>query len=359
MTLRAPYTTHSLEQGDPRFLPRTPGLRDVMRLFPAPVSVGKGHLGVEGGVTLVGAPGLGKTSLLRHLKHALEQERQMPAALVKLPPIDDSAAVDSFPRYLALLVAELREQLLASPLVTWQDALLPEPPWDGGGDGPAMTPRGLERWVRGLGQRAAQAHGLTLLFDDLDRLSVVPWRVAFVAALRFIFQAAAGLTPVYATWRLYFDESLPGSNYFRNVTRPIFLGPLDAAGERSALVDLGLPALPPPTRARLFELAGGHPRLLHQILSDLDERLGPGAEAELTPDELDRLLAAPAGEGARGLVAELITGSPALPSTLAAIGRGRYRYAELPRSVTASGLVDRDPDGHARVPLLVSRAVGA
>ena len=95
----------------------------------------------------------------------------------------------------------------------------------------AVTPRGLAKWVSALGQAATHAGGMCLLVDDVDVTAETSWKAAFVAALRFTFQSASGITPIYAAWKLFLDESLPGSNYFRNVTRPVFLEPFARGGE--------------------------------------------------------------------------------------------------------------------------------
>lgn len=343
-----PYTTEHLEADDPRIVARTPGVRDVVRLFPAPASVGKGHLGIEGGLTVVGGPGMGKTTLLHQLRRALESERGIPVALVTLPRAGTGEEEQAFHRCLGDLVRQVRLQLesSASTPAEIRRAFEVEPALRGGGQ--PLSPRELECWVRELARAAAQSTGVALLFDELDRVARAPWRVAFVAALRFVFQAAAGITPVYAAWQLYLDEALPGSNYFRNVTRPLFLEPLSAEA-RGALFDLGLRGLPEAARRRVTALAGGHPRLLQRVLADLVELLDGRDAAGLGAEEVDALLARGSTALQRAIAAEAAA-APSLPSTLQALAAGRYPYRTLAKTLVASGLVDEGEDGIAVVP---------
>lgn len=363
-----PDTTESLPGGAAGPVQRVPGLRDLLRLFPDPSSVGRGSIAVEGGITVVAGPGMGRTTLLRQLVPALERERGIPVALITLPSPSGSGGEDDFRAYLAALVAQARAGLLGSELLDSTDqaplrAALEEPALDEGAEEAGITPRGLERWVARLGGAAARTGGVCLLVDEVDGAAVAPWRVAFMAALRFAFQTAARVTPIYASWRLFLDESSPGSHYFRNVTRPLFLTPLAAAApdpgevaERDALVERTLPRLSPAARARAFELAGGHPQLLQRVLSDV--RAGVrGEPAALDAPGVDALLAGAPSAEQRALAARLISGSAELATALRELARGRaYPYRNLSRVMVASGLVDRDAQDQARVPELV-RAV--
>lgn len=343
---------------------RVPGVRELLRLFPDPSSVGRGSLAVEGGITVVAGPGMGRTALLRQLVPALEQERGLPAALVTMPEPSAAAGDDGFRSFLAALVDQARAGLLASPLVEAPElaplrAALEQPAHDEAAGGPGLSPRDLERWVTRLGDAASRGGGVCLLVDAVDAAAAMPWKIAFMAALRFAFQAAARVTPIYASWRLFLDESAPGSHYFRNVTRPVFLAPLAAeprlAGEpseRDAFVDRTLPGLSPSARGRVFALAGGHPKLLQRVLSDLRDA-APAAPAELDAARVDALLAAAAAEQ-RALAARFISGSAELASALRELARGRaYPYRSLSKEMVASGLVDRDAEDRARVPDLV------
>jgi hypothetical protein len=179
-----------------------------------------------------------------------------------------------------------------------------------------------------------------------------------VAGLRFTFQAAAGVTPVFALWSLYFEESMPGSNYFRNVTRPLFVSALDGA-ERDRLIDVGLAALPGAARARVGALAGGHPALLQRVLRALEEAGGDPA-ALGSGDGLDALLS-PARPALVRAAAELLGRVPQLEPALRKLesSPGAVAYAALPRSLVTAGLVDRGAGGEAVLPVLLREALGA
>ncbi len=66
-----PYTTERLAPGSGAAVLRVPGAREVTRLFPEPSAIGRGSLRVEGGITLVAGPGMGKTTLLGEVARAL------------------------------------------------------------------------------------------------------------------------------------------------------------------------------------------------------------------------------------------------------------------------------------------------
>ncbi len=369
------YTTEILDPGARGFIARVPGVREIERLFTEPSSVGRGNLCVEGGLTLVAGPGMGKSSLLRHLLHFMTTERQIPTALVALPSCQSYPGESGFYRYLAQLILQALPQwqrlpLLSTPRYAAVRAALAEPAWDVSGAAlPEVTPRGLERWISRIGSAATHAGGICLLIDNVDEVCPASWKVGFVTALRFVFQASAGVTPIYAAWKLFADESLPGSNYFRNVTRPMFLAPLGevpradgGVGERQQLVALGLPELPAEALLRLSELAGGHPQLLHQLLSDLCAPLAPGRSAsDLGPEMVEALLRGGAADRQRELVRRMLAGAADLATALreidAARGTRRYSYQGLPKMLVASGLVDKDSEGWARVPQRVREAV--
>lgn len=369
--MQHPYTLDALPAGDPRVVPRTPGLRDIERLFPAPVSVGRGRLAVEGGVSIVAGPGLGKTTLLAQLAEALDRERHLATAVVAFPDTAGMLGEDGFYRYLAALVVRIRQSLLASPRIVQtpfaavRAVLAAEPAWDGGGSAghlpgsAVMTPRGFESWMHALGAAAVHAPGLGLLFDDVDAVTPASWKSAFVAALRFTFQSCAGVTPIYALYRVYADESLPGSNYFRNVTRPLFLEPLSTA-ERQALLHLALPALTEESSRRIFSQVGGHPRLVHALLADLCAALPDGSDGdELTPADVDALLGGEAVERQHALVGALIARTPGLIEALRELTASQEprAYRGLSRGLVASGLVDQDADGNAVVPARIAETL--
>ena len=349
-------------------VPRTPGVRELLRLFPDPSSVGRGSIAVEGGITVVAGPGMGRTTLLRQLVSALERERGLPVALVTMPEPERGEGGDGFHRWLASLVEQARAGLLGSALLASAEleplrAALEEPAVDEGGGAPEVTPRGLERWVARLGAASGRTGGVCLLVDDVDSAAAMPWKIAFMAALRFAFQAAARVTPIYASWRLFLDETAPGSHYFRNVTRPVFLTPLGATPaspgeppERDALATAAVPGLAPAARARVFELAGGHPQLLEHVLADLRAGLR-GDPALLDATGVDALLGGAHAAGERALAARLLAGSPELATTLRELARAdAYPFRNLSKVTIASGLVDRDAEDRAVVPELV-RAV--
>lgn len=353
---------------DDRFIVRVPGVREILRLFADPVSAAKGSLSIEGGITLVAAPGMGKRSLLVRLAQALEREREIPAALLDLPPPD--AAEPGFHSFLGAIVREARRALLASPVLAGAPfdatrALLEkEPAWD---DAPGtMTPRGLEHWIAALGQACARAGGLSLLFTNVDEVSTTSWKAAFVGALRFTFQASAGIAPIFGAWDLFLDESAPGSSYFRNVTRPLFLVPLSsdpgadgAPSERIAAARKLSPSIALDALTPIFDLIGGHPLLLERAITIARDRLmtepstWSGAEVAraLTADEeplaspVHRILAR-AG-GLRDALQKILASSPDRP----------YAFRSLPSAVVASGLVDRDAAGNALIPGVVRSAL--
>lgn len=343
---------------------RVPGVRGLLRLFPDPSSVGRGSLAVEGGVTVVAGPGMGRTTLLRQLLSALERERGIPTALLTMPEAAVGSGDDEFSRWLAALVDQARDGLLASRLLAGPDfetlrRVLEEPATDETLSDPEVTPRGLEGWLRRLGAGAVRT-GVCLLVDDVDGAAGKPWKVAFMAALRFAFQAATRVTPIYASWRLFLDETTPGSHYFRNVTRPVFLAPLakvaasGESSERDALVERVLPGLSAEGRARLFALAGGHPQLLHLVLADLRAAFG-GDPSGLDRRTIDALLAGARAAGERALAARLIAGSPELAASLRELLRTEaYPYGSLSKVMVASGLVDSDAAQRAHIPELVA-----
>ncbi len=334
-------------------VPRVPGVREVLRQFPNPASVGRGSLGVEGGITIVGGPGMGKSTLLRQLTRALEEELHLAAGCFALPAIQGYGTTDGFYRYLGELAGAAHEALRTSPgfaraeRASLRAHLQNEPHWDAGSR--SMTPRGLERWAGELGQEALTAGGVCLLIDDADDAAEAPWKAAFVAALRFTFQASTGVTTIYATWRLFLDESLPGSNYFRNVTRPLFLEPLSTTGtpsERERLAQQVAPVLPPEAGALLGAAVGGHPGLLRAALEDACTRW--------TGSETGDLGAVVAADADRQIarVGALVAQTPQLVETLTRLDRAEQPYAHrsLPKAVVATGLVECDPEGMARLP---------
>ncbi len=347
------YTTGPLGPDASTRVERVPGARDIARLFQEPASSGRGALTVEGGITVVGAPGMGVTTLLARLSDLLERERAMPVARIELPVQGGDGGPDAFYRFLGALVDQARAGLLLSPRLRAPDggalaaALADEPPWEG--DEPAITPRGLERWIAQLAPGARRTGGVCLLVDGIDHAAATSWKAALVAALRFTFQSSVGVTPVYGAWSLFLDESLPGSNYFRNVTRPLFLSPLSPR-ERHALVDAGLPALSPAARARLDALVGGHPRLWHSALSAIAGALGsPEEAAALAEADVDALLERTLADD-RAFVAAMLRAAPALAPRLRAL---RSTPGKASRALLASGLVD-ERDGVAVVPARIA-----
>lgn len=358
------YSQAPLPPGHPAFIARTPGVREVVRLFPEPSAAGHGSLGVEGGLTFVAGPGMGRTSLLLHLQAALESERRIPCARVA---IAQGAGATGFQTFLGTLAETARTELLASPSLAAPEhaalraALAQPPPGDVAGEPGALTPRGLQDWIDGVGRAAAQGRGCCLLFDDLDRAAGAEWSGALVAGLRFTFQAASGVTPIFALWNLYFEESMPGSNYFRNVTRPIFVAPLEGspdASERTALVDLDLPSLTAEARERIEVLAGGHPALLQRLLGELAGALRPEEVDGLTAAALDAKLLA--GEPARREAVRALLGR--VPQLLPALRRLErlpqpLSYAALPPALATAGLLRRDARGMAALPLWIQEGL--
>jgi hypothetical protein len=347
------YSQAPLPPGHPAFVARTPGVREVVRLFPEPSLADHGSLGVEGGLTFVAGPGMGRTSLLLHLQDALEAERRIPCARVAVP---DGARALGFHAFLGSLAEAARTALLASPSVAAPEhdalrAVLSQPITADVPEGQgALTPRGLQDWIGGVGRAAAQGRGCCLLFDDLDRVAGAEWAGALVAGLRFTFQAASGVTPAFALWHLYFEESMPGSNYFRNVTRPLFVAPLEGP-ERAALFGVDLGGLPPEARVRVDELAGGHPQLLQRLLGGLASALAEGEAEALTPAAVDlRLLPGEAArqEAVRTLLARVPQLRPAL-GRLDALSPP-LAFSSLPPALATSGLARRDERGMAVLP---------
>lgn len=346
-----PYTTDSLGWGDPRAVSRAPGAAEIGHLFLAPASVGRGALGVEGGVSLVAGPGMGKTTTLRQLAFALAERRGVATALVALPDVRAHRDAAGFYPYLGAVLASIRRALVAPAAMV----RLPEAArevlsreGDAAASG-AVTPPAFERWMGELGAAASRGAGVCLLFDDVDAVQEASWRQAFVAALRFTFQACVGVTPVYALWLQYRDESLAGSNYFRNVTRPVFLAPLASEG-RVALARHGLPGAAAADVRRASALVGGHPLLLQRLLADV-------VDSGWSPDSarpLDALLGAERVEAQRRLVASLLAASPGLVEALRQLEARReaapVSYRTLPVGLAASGMVDEDQAGHAFVP---------
>ncbi len=333
------YTTDSLGPHDPRFMTRMPGASEIEHLFAAPASVGRGTLSVEGGISIVAGPGMGKTTLLNRLAFTLRHERGVATEIVQLPPIDAFLDRNGFYRYLGAVLANIQESgARASPT----------------DEAHFVTPQIFGARLAEIGEVASRETGLCLLFDDLDRLVDAPWKQAFVAALRFTFQSCPGITPVYALWRLFRDESLPGSNYFRNVTHPIFLSPLtrDGAGGggRPALVRVGFPNASPEDVARVSALVGGHPLLLHRFLADVVvSGWESGGEARV-----DSLLTPEAIDAQRQLVGTLLDASPGLAEALKQLATritgAEASYRMLPKGLIASGLVDEAEGGTVFIP---------
>jgi hypothetical protein len=358
------YTTASLEPDHPAFVVRTPGFAEFERLFPSPSSSGRGRLAVEGGISVVAGPGMGKTSLLAQVARELDLRRGVATALVKVPAGARFPGDDGFYVALGEIVANLRAGLQASPRLLENafkpvaDALTIEPTWDVQAPARGMSPRGMERWIADLGNAAVRTPGICLLFDDVDHVNTMSWKNAFVAALRFTFQTCAGITPVYAVWNLFADESLPGSNYFRNVTRPFFLEPLAAntigsnTNERRALVDVDLASLREEAAAEVFRLGGGQPKLLHRLLGDLCNALDSNADvASLGATEV-RALVDRNADAQRALARELIEATPPLAVALREIVKAPNAPRTLSRGLHATGVVDLD---HAGRPLVAER----
>ncbi|MCG5052246.1 MAG: ATP-binding protein [Myxococcales bacterium] len=363
-TPRSPFTQDPLAADDPRFVVRHPGVLEIERLFPSPVTADKGSVAIEGGVSIVGGPGMGKTSLLAQLAAKLDRDRQLTTATVTFPQLRDYASEEGFYPFVGQLVTRIRDALLASPrlhdplLAPVAGALQAAPSWDG----PApetMTPRGFERFIGPLAQAAQRTPGVCLLFDDVDPVTTAPWRGPFISALRFVFQASTGITPIYALWTLFGDESLPGSNYFRNVTRPVFLEPLaeDQEGARQALI-ASLDVQREDTRRALAHLWGGHPLLLQQGLSALDEALvTPESRANLTPEGIDAALGPARVDAQLALVRSLLDRSMGLPAALRELAQSPVPFNKLPRGLVASGFVDRTDDGLSCLPPRVGAAL--
>lgn len=354
-----PYTTDSLAPADPRFLPRVPGVREIDHLFAVPASVGRGTLSVEGGVSVVGGPGMGKTSLLNHLARDLNERRGFATTIVHGPPIDQYRDEAGFYPYLGAVLREIEAGLRGTDV--------PSPPATTGDAVEEITPRTFDERIRAIGAQASHATGLCLLFDDIDAITQAAWKDAFVAALRFTFQSCPGITPVYGVWLLFRDESLAGSNYFRNVTHPVFLAPLPASsestdgGSRAALVRAGLPGVSDQDLDRVSALVGGHPQLLHRLCADV---LASGWTAG-NGAAIDSGLDQSACDGERALVRALLAASPGLAEALRALaarsptgtGGPVVLYRSLPKGLVASGLVDEAADGTARVPLRVAECL--
>jgi hypothetical protein len=340
-----PYTTDSLGDDDPRFLTRVPGVKEIDHLFAVPASVGRGTLGVEGGVSVVAGPGMGKTSLLNRLARFLGDERGVATAIVQLPAVEPYREESGFYPYLDAVLTRIEAGLGRHTGAA------------GAGPGPEeTTPRVFAERIGDIGAAASQASGLGLLFDDLDRIIGASWKHAFVAALRFTFQSCPGITPVYAVWMLFRDESLAGSNYFRNVTHPVFLSPLPASpggGDRAALVRQCLPEASAGDVARVSSLGGGHPQLLHRLLADV---VASGWQAGRGVP-IDGRMGAQVIETQRRLVRSLLDASPGLGEALREIARKAEThpspFRSLPKGLLASGLIDEGAGGEACIPLRV------
>src|SRR5438128_1914461 len=130
------YTTASLEPDHPAFVVRSPGFAELERLFPSPSSSGRGRLAVEGGISVVAGPGMGKTSLLTQIARELDLRRGVATALVKVPASARFPGDDGFYVALGEIVANLRTGLQSSPRLLESsfkpvaDALAVEPTWD-------------------------------------------------------------------------------------------------------------------------------------------------------------------------------------------------------------------------------------
>jgi hypothetical protein len=350
-------TLGSLPAQDPRFVDRQPGVQDIERLFPSPITAGKGRMAVEGGVSVVGGPGMGKTSLFAQLASRLTADRRITTATVPFPNVSQYLGDEGFYEFLGELVLRIRGGLLQSPRVLEDAAspvalaLQPEPAWDVPG-AQAMTPRGFERFITHVAQSALHTPGICLLFDDVDQITAAPWKGPFISALRFVFQTSSGITPIYALWTLFGDESLPGSNYFRNVTRPVFLEPLarDSAEPetRSKLMATVLPELSSEVRMALGRLAGGHPLLLQRLLGDLASRVPEtAARSDLTAQTLEQAFGTAVAAEQRQLVLDLLGLSPGLSAALASLRSKQIPFVSVPKGLVSSGFVDQSDDGIA------------
>jgi len=365
------YTLAALDGEDERFVDRRPGMRDVERLFPSSVSAQKGSLAVEGGVSLVAGPGMGKTSLLRRLERRLATERGLLTAFVEMPDADGYPDEGGFYGFLGELAARIHTGLRAAARVAPSifepvtAVLAEEPTYDVDQAAGAMSPRGFQRFIAGLAQAGVHSPGLVLLFDEVDHVIRASWKNAFLAALRFTFQTSAGMTPFYGVWNLFGDESLPGSNYFRNVTRPIFFEPFamgteTAPGERRLLITRGFPALSAAAVAHVGRVAGGHPQLLQRVLADLGEALAseaPERVATLTEDDVEDALGPERIQAEEALAASLVSATPALLKPLQTLLRAPLPARALSRALFASGLLDSDENEMAFVPLRVQAAL--
>ncbi len=338
--------TPGFEDHGDRYVQRHPGVHEIERLFPSPVAMGKGSLALEGGVSVVAGPGMGKSTLFEQLAARLRQDRGLTTCVIGLPLASDYREEAGFYAFLGELTSRIRGGLANSSEPALASALANEPEWDGPGS-QSMTPRGFERFITRLAQAAVHTPGICLLFDEVDQVGAATWKGPFISALRFVFQTSSGITPLYALWTLFGDESLPGSNYFRNVTRPIFLEPLDHEG-RVEIIRQHLPDLSSLTQTAVAQIAGGHPLLLHRIASDLAAQVptAPG-QASLLPAHVDVALGADRVAAQRQLVADLLSRSGALATALSDLRRKRPAYAGLPRGLVASGFVDHDDAGGA------------
>ena len=336
----------SLYSEDDGYVDRHPGVAEIERLFPSPVAMGKGSLALEGGVSVVAGPGMGKTTLFRQLASKLQRTRGLTTGIVTLPSVSSYSDESGFYAFLGALVQSIRAALSEATQQPIVEVLSEEPAWDAP-PGHLMTPRGFERFITRLAQAAVHTPGICLLFDDVDEVNVAAWKGPFISALRFVFQTSSGITPIYALWKVFADESLPGSNYFRNVTRPIFLEPLDLMS-RITLADKQLPALSLAAKQAVARMAGGHPLLLQRILSQLSAGLpDPLQQAALLPANIKVALGDAFVDEQRQLVRELLSGSGALATALSDLHRKRLTYATLPRGLVASGFVDSDDAGVA------------
>jgi hypothetical protein len=350
-------TLASLPAQDPRFVDRQPGVQDIERLFPSPVTAGKGRMAVEGGVSVVGGPGMGKTSLFAQLASRLTADRRITTATVPFPDVSQYLGDEGFYAFLGALVLRIRGGLLQSQRVLEDTAspvaiaLQPEPVWDVPG-AQAMTPRGFERFIAHVAQSALHTPGICLLFDDVDQIATSTWKGPFISALRFVFQTSSGITPIYALWTLFGDESLPGSNYFRNVTRPVFLEPLareSAETEtRAKLIAAVLPEISTDVRGAIGRLAGGHPLLLQRLLGDLSTVVPNAAErAKLTPQSLDQSFGTALVNEQQQLVLRLLGLSPGLAAALSSLRSKQLPYVSVPKGLVSSGFVDQNDQGIA------------
>jgi len=365
------YTLAPLAGEDGRFLDRRPGMRDVERLFPSSVSAQNGSLAVEGGVSLVAGPGMGKTSLLRRLEKRLSSERGLLTAFVEVPDADGYPDEGGFYGFLGELVSRIDVGLRAAAAQASSTfdgvtaALGDVPAYDIDQEGRAMSPRGFQRFIAGVAQAGVHTPGVVLLFDEVDHVVRATWKNAFLAALRFTFQTSAGITPFYGVWNLFGDESLPGSNYFRNVTRPIFFEPFAMGteaepGERRLLVQRGFPGLAPAAVAHVGRVAGGHPQLLQQVLGDLREALGaedPARLATFSAIDVENVLGAARIRAEVALATSLLAATPALVKPLQMLISAPLPARALSRALFASGLLDSDENGMSCIPGRVRAAL--